>query len=66
MEEPNKEQDPNNQEIQNIKTDNLSLLSKIFYSSQNDPTLLTPILKSTDELPHLFYLLKNTENIRFW
>ena len=53
MEEPNKEQDPNNQEIQNIKTDNLSLLSKIFYSTQNDPTLLTPIIKSTDELPHL-------------
>ena len=65
MEEPNKEQAPNNQEIQNIKTDNLSLLSKIFYSSQNDPTLLTPIIKSTDELPHLFYLLKNSEKLNY-
>ena len=69
MQEENTIQNPiqpeSEDQSQNIQENNLSILSKIFYSSQNDPLILTPIIKSTDELPYLFYLLKNPSNLNF-
>ena len=65
MQEENKIQISKSEEEQNIQTSDSSILFKIFYSSPNDPLTLSPIIKSTDELPHLFYLLKNPKILNF-
>ena len=57
-----------NQTVSNVQKnpiDIFSLLSKIFYQSKNDSLSLSPIIKSTDELPYVFYLLKNPEILNF-
>ena len=51
MDEENVDKNLNPTEAQNDKTNNLSILSKIFYQSQNDPLTLSPIIKSTDDIP---------------
>ena len=65
MQEENIIQNSNQTWDKNTQESNLSILQKIFYSSQNDPLTLIPIIKSTDELPHLFYLLKNSHKLSF-
>ena len=65
MQEENKIQISKSEDKQNIQTSDSSILFKIFYSSPNDPLTLSPIIKSTDELPHLFYLLKNPKILNF-
>ena len=65
MDEENIDKNLNPTESLNNKTNNLSILSKIFYQSQNDPLTLSPIIKSTDDIPYLFYLLKNRTNLNF-
>ena len=52
-------------EVQKNQIDILSLLSKVFYPYKNDPSSLSPIIKSTDELPYIFYLLKNKEILNY-
>ena len=52
-------------EPQKNSIDILSLLSKVFYPYKNDPSSLSPIIKSTDELPYIFYLLKNDEILNY-
>ena len=59
------ETNSNQNNEQNIQVNNLSVLSKIFYTSQNDPSTLSSIIKSTDDLPYLFYLLKNPTHLNF-
>ena len=51
--------------VQKNPIDIFSLLSKIFFPCKNDPSSLSPIIKSTDELPYVFYLLKNPEILNF-
>ena len=65
MQEENAIQISKSEEDQNIQSTNSSILFKIFYSSPSDPLTLSPIIKSTDELPHLFYLLKNPTILNF-
>ena len=52
-------------EPQKNSIDIFSLLSKVFYPYKNDPSSLSPIIKSTDELPYIFYLLKNDEILNY-
>ena len=65
MQEENAIQISKSEEDQNTQATNSSILFKIFYSSPSDPLTLSPIIKSTDELPHLFYLLKNPTILNF-
>ena len=65
MQEENEIQISKSEEDQNIQSTNSSILFKIFYSSPSDPLTLSPIIKSSDELPHLFYLLKNPTILNF-
>ena len=65
MQEENAIQISKSEEDQNIQSTNSSILFKIFYSSPSDPLTLSPIIKSSDELPHLFYLLKNPTILNF-
>ena len=65
MNQENSNQISNPSQVNNIKINCLSILSKIFYTSQTDPLLLSSIIKSTDNIPYLFYLLKNRTKLNF-
>ena len=65
MQEENIEQKQSVEENEKIPIDNFTLLSKIFYPKQDNPSLLSPIIKSTDDLPYIFYCLKNQEILNY-
>ena len=65
MQEENIEQKPNIEEVEKKPIDNFTLLSKIFYPKHDNPSLLSSIIKSTDDLPYLFYCLKNQEILNY-
>ena len=65
MNQENSNQISNPSEVNNIKINYLSILLKIFYTSQDEPLILSPIIKSTDDILYLFYLLKNRTKLYF-